>query len=440
LSRCKRADDGQVVSEFRLKRSSGEVLVQIISVPFRQGSQTYFQTALIDLTERKKNERALEESKQFSDAIIQTIHEPLLVVDMNLKILQMNEAFTKLFGVTPQIMRNLPLESVLNLWWTGNELKQRLEEVLLKNVPLINFEFEVHPRNKERRVFLFNARRVLQKENSPPALLIALEDITTRKEAEEKLGHYNQQLQQLNDGLEKRVEERTKELRASNKQLEGFCYSIAHDLRAPLRSMAGFSTVLLDDFGPQLGARGCSYLEKIVTAGQQMDVLIHDLLEYGRFTTVDFQKDSVDADEVLSQVLHNLEPQISELHARIERKGKLPKISGHKVVLEAAFSNLISNAMKFVRPHTRPKVTIWPEEKAKQIRIWIGDNGIGIEPRYHQRIFEVFQRLHPQEAYPGTGIGLAIVHRALQRIGGDVGVESEPGKGSKFWIGVQRAD
>jgi PAS domain S-box-containing protein len=440
LSRCKRADDGQVVSEFRLKRSSGEVLVQIISVPFRQGSQTYFQTALIDLTERKKNERALEESKQFSDAIIQTIHEPLLVVDMNLKILQMNEAFTKLFGVTPQIMRNLPLESVLNLWWTGNELKQRLEEVLLKNVPLINFEFEVHPRNKERRVFLFNARRVLQKENSPPALLIALEDITTRKEAEEKLGHYNQQLQQLNDGLEKRVEERTKELRASNKQLEWFCYSIAHDLRAPLRSMAGFSTVLLDDFGPQLGARGCSYLEKIVTAGQQMDVLIHDLLEYGRFTTVDFQKDSVDADEVLSQVLHNLEPQISELHARIERKGKLPKISGHKVVLEAAFSNLISNAMKFVRPHTRPKVTIWPEEKAKQIRIWIGDNGIGIEPRYHQRIFEVFQRLHPQEAYPGTGIGLAIVHRALQRIGGDVGVESEPGKGSKFWIGVQRAD
>jgi signal transduction histidine kinase len=198
--------------------------------------------------------------------------------------------------------------------------------------------------------------------------------------------------------------------------------------------------VLLDDFGPQLGARGCSYLEKIVTAGQQMDVLIHDLLEYGRFTTVDFQKDSVDADEVLSQVLHNLEPQISELHARIERKGKLPKISGHKVVLEAAFSNLISNAMKFVRPHTRPKVTIWPEEQAKQIRIWIGDNGIGIEPRYHQKIFEVFQRLHPQEAYPGTGIGLAIVHRALQRIGGNVGVESEPGKGSKFWIGVQRAD
>jgi len=439
LSRCKRAEDGQIVSEFRLKRSNGDVPVQIVSVPFQQGSQRFFQTALIDLTERKKSERALEETKRFSDAIIQTMHEPLLVVDANLKILQMNEAFTKLFGVTPQLIRNMPLESVLNLWWSGNQLKQRLEDVLLKNVPLSNFEFEVQPRNQGRRIFLFNARHIPQKQNSPQALLIALEDITARKEAEEKLGQYNLQLQQLNDGLEKRVEERTKELSASNKQLEGFCYSIAHDLRAPLRSMAGFSTVLLDDFGSKLGARGCSYLEKIVAAGQQMDVLIHDLLEYGRFTTVDFQKDSVDAEEVLNQVIHNLQPQISERHARIERKGKLPKISGHKVVLEAAFSNLLTNAIKFVPPDTRPKVTIWPEEQEKQIRIWIGDNGIGIEPRYHQKIFEVFQRLHPQESYPGTGIGLAIVHRAMQRIGGDVGVESEPGKGSKFWLGVQPA-
>ncbi len=439
LCRCKRAEKGKVVSELRFKSSSGDLPVQIVSVPFRQGDRTFFQTAIIDLTERKKNERALEESKKFSEAIIQTIHEPLLVVDAHLKILKMNEAFAKLFGASPKFVCGLPLESLLGLWWSGNQLKQRLEEVLLKNVPLNNFEFEVQPRNQGRRIFVFNARRILQDDNSPPALLIALEDITARKEAEEKVAHTNQQLQQLNEGLEKRVEERTRELRASNKQLEGFCYSIAHDLRAPLRSMAGFSTVLLDDFGPKLGGRGCSYLGKIVAAGQQMDGLIHDLLEYGRFTTVDFQKDCVDAEEVLSQVIDTLQPQISERQARIERKGRLPKISGHKVVLEAAFSNLISNAMKFVPPHTRPKVTIWPEELDKQVRIWIGDNGIGIEPRYHQKIFEVFQRLHPQETYPGTGIGLAIVHRAIQRIGGDVGVESEPGKGSRFWIGVQRA-
>src|SRR5262249_48151327 len=116
-----------------------------------------------------------------------------------------------------------------------------------------------------------------------------------------------------------------------------------------------------------------------------------------------------------------------------------PKICGHQVVLEAAFSNLLANAIKFVPPETAPQVTIWPEKDEQQIRIWIADNGIGIDPRYHQKIFEVFQRLHPQEAYPGTGIGLAIVHRAIQRIGGDVGVESEPGKGSRFWIRLPRA-
>lgn len=439
LSRCRRTHRGQIVSELRLRKANGAVPVQIVSVPFQQNERTLFQTALIDLTERKKNERALEETKGFSEAIIQTIHEPLLVVDANLRILETNEAFTKLFGVSRHLVKTMPLEAVLNLWWSGNELKVRLEQVLVKNVPLNNFEYEVHPRNRERRIFLFNARQILQKQNSPPALLIALEDITARKEAEEKLAHSNQQLHQLNGDLEKRVDDRTKELSASNKQLESFCYSIAHDLRAPLRSMAGFSTILLDEFALQLGDRGRGYLEKIVSAGQQMDSLIHDLLEYGRFTTVDFERKPVDSDEVLSQVIHTMQPVIHEKRALIQRKGKLPKISGHKVVLEAAFSNLLTNALKFVRPRTTPKVTIWPEEEDTQIRIWIADNGIGIEPRYHDKIFEVFQRLHPQESYPGTGIGLAIVQRALQRIDGDVGVESEPGKGSRFWIRVQRA-
>jgi signal transduction histidine kinase len=154
---------------------------------------------------------------------------------------------------------------------------------------------------------------------------------------------------------------------------------------------------------------------------------------------VDLEQKSVDAEEVLRSVITSMQTTIDEKRARIECKGKLPKISGHKAVLEAAFSNLIANALKFVPPQKAPHVTIWPEEKDKHVRIWIADNGIGIERRYHNKIFEVFQRLHSQDAYPGTGIGLAIARRALQRIGGDVGVESEPGKGSRFWIRVASA-
>src|SRR6185312_3950387 len=222
LRRCKQANGGQVISELRFKKANEPVPVQLVSVPFQQSKKVFFQTALIDLTERKKNERALEESKKFSETIIQTTHEPLIVVDVNLRILQSNEAFTKLFGLPRQLAKNVPLEAVLNLWWNGNELRQSLENVLLKNATLNNFEFEVHPRNMGRRIFLFNARRILRSENSPPALLLALEDITARKEAEEKLEQTNQQLQQLNSGLEQRVEERTRELRISNKQLESF--------------------------------------------------------------------------------------------------------------------------------------------------------------------------------------------------------------------------
>lgn len=438
LNRCRRAFGEKIVSELRLKKTGGEIALQIISVPFRQAGRTLFQTALIDLTERKKNERELEETKQFSEAIIETIHEPILVVDTNLRILRMNNAFTKLFGITRPLITHVPLEAILNLWWRGNALKERLLEVLVKNTPLNNFEFEVYPRNKGRRVLLFNAR-IIQQKKSSPALVIALEDITARKEAEEKLAQSNHELQKLNNDLEKRVEDRTRELHASNKQLEGFCYSIAHDLRAPLRAMAGFGATLQSDFGPQLGERGRAYLDKIVSSSAQMDGLIHDLLEYGRFTTVEFEKKPVDADEILSTVIDNIQPLISEKQAQVERKGKLPTISGHKVVLEAAFTNLIMNALKFVPPKTVPVITVWSEACDQQIRIWIADNGIGIDQRYHQKIFEVFQRLHSQEAYPGTGIGLAIVRRALQRIDGDVGVESELGKGSRFWIGVQRA-
>jgi PAS domain S-box-containing protein len=439
LRQCKRADGGQVVSELRFKRTDGHILVQMVSVPFRQSDKLFFQTALIDLTETRKNERALEESQNFSETIIHTLHEPLMVVDAKLRIVQSNEAFTNLFKMPGRLAKGMPLETVLNLWWRGNELVKRLEDVFLKNTPLNNIEFEVQPRHQGRRIFLFNARRIQRGENSPPALLIALEDITARKDAEEKLAQSHLQLQQLNNELEKRVEERTRELRTSNKQLESFCYTIAHDLRAPLRAMAGFSATLLDDFSPQLNDRGRSYLEKIVAGGEHMDRLIHDLLDYGRLTTVDFEPKTIDVEEILRSVITQLQPAIDERHATIERKGKLPKIRGHQVVLEAAFSNLIANALKFVPPEKSPRVTIWSEQEDKKVRIWIADNGIGIEPRYHTKIFEVFQQLHSQDAYPGTGIGLAIVRRALQRIGGEVGVESEPGKGSRFWIRVAAA-
>jgi PAS domain S-box-containing protein len=431
--RCKRVGSEQIVSELRLRGPQGPKPVQIRSVPFYSAGQRLFQTALIDLTEREQNERAMEKAREFSDTIIQTIHEPLVVLDLELKILRTNEAFARLFAISQHLARGRTFESVLNLWWAGNDLRSRLDQCLGKNISLTNFEFAVQPRNLGPRTFVFNARR-LDREEDSPVLLVALEDVTARREAEERLADSNRQLQQLNNELEKRVDERTTELRGSNRQLEAFCYSIAHDLRGPLRASAGFGTILQDRFAEKLGPRGVEYVGRIIAASKQMDALIRDLLEYGRFNTVEFSPTPVDAEESLNWVISNLEPAIQEKRATIERKGRLPQVLGHKVALEAAFSNLISNALKFVPPQTTPEVTIWPEKRGRNVTISIADKGIGIPRQYHDRIFDVFQRLHTQKDYPGTGIGLAIVSKAIQRIGGKVGVDSEPGKGSRFWM------
>lgn len=440
LARCKRVDKGQVISEFHLKgRKQQSIPIQLVSIPFREGGKKLLHSALIDLTELQKSRTALEQAKDFSDGIIQIVHKPLAVLDEHLKIVRINEAFARLFGLQQQLTEGLLFESALRLWWAGNALRKRLESTLFSNAPLINFEFTVEPDRAERRILLFNARRIQAKESSPPLLLVAIEDITARKKAEEDLAESNRQLHDLNHKLEERVVERTKELSESNKQLESFCYSIAHDLRAPLRAMAGFGSALEDEFRSELGERGKDFLDRIITAGETMDRLIRDLLEYGRFNTVDLSTAPVDADEVLNRVIRNLQADIQHTNAQILCKQKLPKLLGNPVALEAAFSNLLSNALKFVPAKTKPEVNIWPEDDKGRVRICIADNGIGIDPQYQKKIFQVFQRLHSQTDYPGTGIGLAIVNRAIQRIGGSVGVDSEAGKGSRFWITLPRA-
>jgi len=439
LQKCKRGQAQQVVSELRLKTASETVPVQLLSVPVHSGSTRLFQTALIDLTESRKNQSALEEAREFSDAIVQTTHEPLVVLGPDLSVIRINEAFSRLFRISRKLARGRRFYSMLNLWWAGNELRARLERCLAEGTSLNNFEFSVNPQELGPRTFIVNARPLRQRETSEPLLLVALEDITARKAAEQKLAESNRELQQLNNELERRVEERTKELRASNRELESFCYTIAHDLRAPLRGIAGFGAVLEERCGEKLGAAGTEYVHRIINGAQQMDTLIRDLLEYGRFNTAELPSAPIDAEQVLDSVLGNLEPAINESGATIERKARLPHVVGHTVALQAAFSNLLSNALKFVSPQTPPRVTIWPEESDGRISIYIADNGIGIPPQHQSRIFEIFQRLHTQREYPGTGIGLAIVSKAVQRMGGEIAVHSEPGKGTRFCLNLRRA-
>jgi signal transduction histidine kinase len=273
--------------------------------------------------------------------------------------------------------------------------------------------------------------------------------VRASQESDDEVGHlvhaFNEMLAQIqlrddairkaHADLEERVQARTIALQTTLRELESFTYTISHDLRAPLRAMAGFSRMILEDFGANLGPTGCEYATKIFVAAKRMDALILDLLDYSRVTRQEVKIEPVDLGAIVSDVVRNMEQEIRERHAEVVVEKPLPGALGHAVIVGQTITNLVSNAMKFVAPGVTPRIRIRGTRTSDGfVRLEVEDNGIGIETQYVDRIFRIFERLNPAEAYPGTGIGLAIVRRAMERMGGRSGVESELGRGSRFWI------
>ncbi len=217
--------------------------------------------------------------------------------------------------------------------------------------------------------------------------------------------------------------------------MEAFTYSVAHDLRAPLRAMGGFAQALLDDYIDRpIDAEGQGFAKRIMDSAQKMDTLIQDLLAYSRLTRDSVVCERLELNPLVDAVLLELSREIAERGAEVRVDRPLPAVRGHRNSAFQALLNMIGNAMKFVAPGVRPAVRIRADTPDGHVRIWVEDNGIGFDTKHRERIFRVFERLHTAKEYPGTGIGLAIVQRAMERMGGTLGVESEPGKGSRFWI------
>jgi signal transduction histidine kinase len=254
---------------------------------------------------------------------------------------------------------------------------------------------------------------------------------------------FNSMLARVRDSqhaLEEQVRNRTAELEERNDELEGFGYSISHDLRAPLRAMQGFSQALLEDASDRLDAGGREYAERIVAGAQRMDQLIQDLLAYSRVSRADLRLIPVPLAPIARTVVTEMGESLRAREAVVRVEDPLPVVLGHPATLSQVLTNLLGNALKFVPAERTPQLRVRAETDTDRTRIWVEDNGIGIAAEHRDRIFRVFERLHGGDDYPGTGIGLAIVRKAVERMGGQVGVESTPGQGSRFWVELQRVE
>ena len=263
-------------------------------------------------------------------------------------------------------------------------------------------------------------------------------EISERKQVEEALRRAQAQLTDRAGQLEALVAARTGELTTTNQQMEAFVYSIAHDLRAPLRAMQGLSTMLVKEAGAALSETGKSYANRINKSAQHMDAMLIDLLSFSRISQQHVELTSVNMATVVEAVLSSLQKDIQEKNAHVENPGPWPSVLAHEPTLIQVLINLVSNALKFVTKDVPPLVRLRAEDQSGFIRVWVEDNGIGIAPRHQGQLFRLFTRLDG-EKYQGTGVGLAIVQKGVERMGGRAGVESAAGQGSRFWFELRKA-
>src|SRR6266850_1358452 len=266
-----------------------------------------------------------------------------------------------------------------------------------------------------------------------------LRDITTRKEAEKNLQEAGKQMELHAQKLESTVAERTQQLRETVAELESFCYSLSHDMRTPLRAIQSYSQMVLEEEGKKLSAECTGYLRKAISAAERMDQLIQDVLAYSRLSRQEITLEPIDVDTLLREIIQE-RPELQPEKADIRIESPLLRVRGHSASLTQCVTNLLDNAVKFVAPGVKPRVRVYSEARDGRVRLCFEDNGIGIEKEAQRRLFEMFQRMHTGNEYEGTGIGLAIVRKSAERMRGEVGLESEVGQGSRFWVELRAVD
>jgi len=374
-----------------------------------------------DITQRRRLEEHLRASEEHLRLILESATDyAILTLSLDGIIRTWNRGAEKIFGYTAEEMIGRTGEILFVP--EDQQHRQDLQEIdiALRDGRAENERWQ--QKKDGSRLWASGLMLPMQDlEGRPVACLKILRDWTPQRLAEQN--------------LERTVAERTAKLREIIGELEAFSYSIAHDMRAPLRAMQGFAHMLEDELDHDGGGRVKDYLHRISTSANRLDLLIEDVLNYSKVVRADVRLAPVETDAIVREIIESY-PNLQ--NAEIQIDGPLPRVLGNRAALTQVIANLLGNAVKFVRAGTKPTIRLRTEEKDGMVRLWFEDNGIGIAREAHERVFQMLQRVNSRDEYEGTGIGLAIVRKAMERMSGRVGVESELGQGSRFWIELQR--
>jgi PAS domain S-box-containing protein len=422
VRRGERVHDCETV---RIRKDGQRIHVALSVSPLRDqiGKLIGASTIARDITERKKAEQALLENTRLLDLT------QVLVRDMDSRIVMWNQGSEKLYGFT----RDEAVSSISHEL-LKTQFPEPIEAIDEKLKRTGRWEGELVHRRRDGSVLVVASVWVLHRDQQgrPLHILEANTDVTLKNAAE-------QEIRKLNNELEQRVHERTAQLEAANKELEAFTYSVSHDLRAPLRHISGFSRMLAEEAGPVLPPDAQHYLERIQGGTRRMGMLVDDLLNLGRIGRQTLRLQVAEVRPIVDELIDELQPE--SVDRQIEwRIGVLPVLDCDPGLLKQVLQNLLANALKFTKSRAPAIIEVGQEQEDGKPVIFVRDNGVGFNMKYSDKLFGVFQRLHRQEDFEGTGVGLATAQRIIQKHGGRIWAEAEIDKGAAFYFTIGTSD
>jgi len=418
-------------SDYRFVRPDGKiswVMGQAVPELDPENQVIGYVGTITDITDRKQAEAALQASELQLSSIYANISDTVFYLAVEpgdqYRFVSVNDAFLRTTGlplclVVGKLAQDVIPPPALSL------VHGNYKKAIQSRKPVGWEEVSEYPAGKKYGEVLVTP--IFDPDGNCTHLIGTVHDITERKQTEEVI-------HKLNAELEIRVQDRTAQLQAANKELESFSYSVSHDLRAPLRAISGFSSIIARRHRSSLNEEGQHYIDNIVQASERMGQLIDDLLTYARIGRAGVRRERVALASLFGELAKNMQQHLEKNGGTLEICDDLPVVSGDYTLLSQVFTNLLENALTYHKPETHPQICVKHHTEDRSAVIEVSDNGIGIPTEYQEKVFNMFQRLHSEDEFPGTGIGLATVKKSVELLGGCVRLQSIVGEGSTFSV------